>query len=190
MLRPPTHRADAPPVVFLRTDPGLAHARIAAERAALHGAPHPIDRFLGGETRYDLAAVIRCDVLGEVSILDYVGDATLFRLRRLPREVYEQVRSALSANTAHQLCKLGVGDTGQLIGALSFDRARTVDAWAAACRAWLVSIERSPIPWPLAEGVDVCDALHEVDPSIVEAVGVAAFMASSPLRADESLRYA
>jgi len=190
MLRPPTHRADAPPVVFLRTDPGLAHKRIAAERDKLAGAAHPIDRYLAGETRYDLGAVIRCDVLGEVLILDYVGDATLFRLRRLPREVYEQVRSALSASTARRLTELGVTDAGQLIGALSFDRARTVDAWASACRAGLVSIERSPIPWPPAEGVDVCDALHEVDPSIVEAVGVAAFMASAPLRADESLRYA
>lgn len=88
MLRPPQHRADAPIVFVHRTDPAWDHERIDREIKALRDAgkpvsQHPVLRYRGGFTRYDLDTVA-----------DYLGpDATKFYLKRIGLFDWQQIET-------------------------------------------------------------------------------------------------
>lgn len=88
MLRPPTHRADAPIVYVHPTDPAWDKDRIDRELKALRddGKPesqHPVLRYQGGFTRYDVDA-----------IADYLGsDATKFYFKRIGLFDWQQIET-------------------------------------------------------------------------------------------------
>lgn len=92
MLRPPTHRADAPIVYVHPKDPAWDRERIDRELKALRdeGKPesqHPVLRYQGGFTRYDVDA-----------IADYLKpDATRFYLKRIGVFDWQEVESMREA---------------------------------------------------------------------------------------------
>ena len=88
MLRPPTHRADAPIVYVHPSDPAWNKERIDRElreyrEAEKPESTHPVLRYRGGFTRYDVAAVA-----------DYLApDATRFYLKRIGAYDWQEIES-------------------------------------------------------------------------------------------------
>lgn len=95
MLRPPTHRADAPIVFVHPSDPAWDKDRIDRELKALRddGKPesqHPVLRYQGGFTRYDVDA-----------IADYLGpDATKFYFKRIGLFDWQQIETLRDMDVA------------------------------------------------------------------------------------------
>lgn len=99
-LRPPQHRIDAPILFVHATDTAWDEERIQREQQAMRSADppqeassHPVARYLGGFTRYDLDAA--ATVLGQVvTVRDYLDDAkqpTIWKLRRLSADEWYDV---------------------------------------------------------------------------------------------------
>lgn len=90
LKRPPTHRIDAPIQFVHPSDTAWDEPRVLAEQqrmreAELDPTRHPVARYRGGWTRYDLGA--EATLFGDVvSIRDYLDDSkqpTIWTLRRL-----------------------------------------------------------------------------------------------------------
>lgn len=74
-MKPPQHRADAPPILILRDDPAWDFDRISDELKDGDGE-HPVEVYFSGASRYDVATIRE--------YLDPDAEPTEYRLRRLP----------------------------------------------------------------------------------------------------------
>lgn len=83
--RPPANRADAAPIFVHPSDPAWDNARIDAEKAKMDKPEdHPVTRYHGGWTRYDLDAEATLEDGTVVTPSAYLSpDATHIRLKRL-----------------------------------------------------------------------------------------------------------
>lgn len=169
MLRPPTHRADAPIVYVHPSDPAWDHERIARELKEYAAADpvkppsqHPVHRYWDGYTRYDVDAVA-----------EYLKpDATRFYFKRIGVVDWQEIESMKEAQ----------------IGAGSKPRRAVLRALSLA----LTKIENGPTLVGEAgalklEDIDRIAALNYWDDEknatvdILYDVGVAAYTASMPL---------
>lgn len=90
LKRPPQHRVDAPIVYIHPSDSAWQTDRVAAEQAAMKARGeepkmHPVARYQGGWTRYDLDAQFTLEgkVVTARDYLDEAQQPTMWRLHRL-----------------------------------------------------------------------------------------------------------
>lgn len=97
MLRPPSHRADAPIVYVHPSDPAWDNDRIARELKEYREADppkpesqHPVRRYRDGHTRYDITQV-----------QDYIGpDATKWAFKRIGAFDWQDIEGMRDAQLA------------------------------------------------------------------------------------------
>jgi hypothetical protein len=137
-LRPPQYRADASGFLVHESDDAWDRERIAAERekmlaAGLETKHHPVARYLGGWTRYDLDADATL-FDQSVRVREYLDESkkpTIWKLRRLGREEWYEVQALFEGSRARgeprpircnaRCCELGLagvenGPTLELTG--------------------------------------------------------------------------
>ena len=158
MLRPPTHRADAPIVYVHPSDDAWDQDRIKADLA--DKTDHPLQQYWGGYTRYDLTPAVQAY---------FKPDArpTKFYLRRLKWDEWMR-------------CK-GMWERSVVSG-----DPRPVEAFVEACRLGLVRIDNGPEIDPAGGRLSDRDMQRIQDLStdryeMILDVGQAAYQASMPL---------
>jgi hypothetical protein len=102
MIRPPSHRIDAQPIVIMESDSAWDKSRINAECAALgdDALRHPYMQYHAGLTRYDLGAEITLPDGAVRAVTEYLdlAQAWQFHCRRLDSEERYRLDPMLKAN--------------------------------------------------------------------------------------------
>lgn len=174
LKRPPQHRSDAVPIFVHPSDEAWDNDRITAELQELgdEAKMHPVARYLGGWTRYDLDA--QATVAGRtVTAREYIDESkqpTLWKLRRLSfaewYEIQPLVEKALRAGE------------------------RPFSGYLKACICGLANVDNGPtleIPGGRLNAADVAK-LYEIDQELPYAIGEAVYQASIPLTESEGKR--
>lgn len=162
MLRPPTHRADAPIVFIHPHDDAWDHERI--DRDLKDAVDHPMQLYFGGHTRYDLTAEV-------ISYLKSGARPTKFFLRRLHWDEWLKCKAMWERSVMAR-------------------DPRAVDAYVEACRLGLTKIEDGPELHDSTGSVSYRDMQRLQDLStrnydLVLDIGQAVYQASMPLSAAE-----
>lgn len=178
LKRPPPNRVDAPIVFVHPDDPAWDKERIDAEMEALgpRQHEHPIVRYIGGWTRYDLDAQTTYEgkVVTAREYLDETKQPTMWTLRRLTHEEWYEVRPMV--DRSYQLGEL-----------------RQVQAFVRACGYGLKKVDNGPdleLPGGRPSRKDMA-LLHEMGQvqnppvDLIYAIGEAVFQASMPLTETE-----
>ena len=171
LFRPPQHDITAKAVFIVEADDAWDKARIENEREVRdpegkEKETHPVDRYAAGETRYDLDAEMSYG--GEmVTARSYItGRATRFVLRRLSRAHYREIRGDILGGRAARAylnaCRYGLDDVS-VVGVHDGER---------------FELERAPGS-PLTE--KDLDALHDLDPNLIDEIGMAVWLFSRKL---------
>lgn len=102
MIRPPSHRIDALPIVVVEQDTAWDRLKVSAELEALgdDALRHPFIQYHHGATRYDLSAEITTPDGVKRTVLDYLdlAQAWQFHGRRLKCEEVHRLQPMLTAN--------------------------------------------------------------------------------------------
>lgn len=102
MIRPPSHRIDALPIVVVQEDTAWDREKIQAELEALgnDAIRHPYIQYQHGVTRYDIGATITMPDGSQRKVTDYLdlAQAWQFHGRRLNCEEIHRLQPMLSAN--------------------------------------------------------------------------------------------
>jgi hypothetical protein len=177
-LRPPQHRIDAPIVFVHRSDSAWDRDRIEREKADMRKADldprdHPVDRYLGGFTRYhlDAQATVGGEVVTVRSYLDDTKQPTFWRLRRLTvhewYEVHPQWERAVRAKESPTKAYV----MAATLGVVKVENGPTLDLTAGRLTAGDLEKLR-----------EIGEA---IDDDLIVAIGEAVYQASMPLREDE-----
>lgn len=173
-LRPPQHRIDAIATFVHPTDTAWDRDRIETERAAmkelgLAEKDHPVSKYIGGWTRYDIDAAQT--LMGQVvTIRDYLDDSkqpTLWKLRRLTAEEWYEIQPKYERDVRR-------GD-------------RPWAAYIHAGRIGIKSVENGPALEMSGGRLTPSDVqkLDEISHELLYAIGEAVYAASLDLREDE-----
>lgn len=171
---PPQHRADAPIVFVHHDDSAWDMERVRAEQAEIrdtNGDPtqHPVARYLGGYTRYDLDAPGQ--VLGRpTTAREYIDEnkqPTRWTLRRLSWREWYEVQPLFER------------------AAIAKERPRA--AYATACQMGVVKVEAGPTLEFVGGRLTNSDMqrLYEIDQELPYDLGAAVYAASLPLSESE-----
>lgn len=167
---------------------------------AVYGAKaHPIARYFGGATRYDLQAELRLPRAdGEHEIVktaDYFGPgARQFKLRRLPRSIWVEVESEAMSNIAADVRRVNPSTPADELAMLT--AADAVARRRGRERAVLYGLKAADgldLPRTADDDGRSCldpsalDMLHDLDPGLVDLLAKAVIFYSQPLREDEFL---
>lgn len=169
--RPPQHRADTPGIFIPKTDSSFDRDRYDRELAKmkLEGLDinlHPIERYYGGKTRYDLDAVD--ELFGQPvcarNYFDGSKDPERWTLRRLDWAQW---------NSCYALIHDKQFIAGQLL----------------ACRVGVAGVENSPLKLSgAASGMlshEDMQGLHEADSGLITSLGWAVWQYSRELSESE-----
>jgi hypothetical protein len=164
MIRPPSHRIDAQPIVISEHDTAWDRERIKAELDALgdDAARHPFVQYHNAQTRYDLGVVITLPDGTQKAVTEYLdlAQAWQFHGRRLGHEAFYRLQPMLRSNEAL--------------------------AYTAALRECLQRIEGPGAPQIKHDGLgsvtaESVQALFDISPSLPTEIGQALLLASMPL---------
>lgn len=102
MIRPPSHRVDALPIVVSEHDTAWNREKIQAELAAMgdDAIRHPFMQYHAGSTRYDIGAEIQLPDGTSKPVTDYLdlAQAWQFHCRRLTGQEVYRLQPMLKAN--------------------------------------------------------------------------------------------
>lgn len=175
MKRPPQHRADAKIVYVHPADESWDEERILREQEEMREreekpGDHPVARYLGGWTRYDLDAVatLNGETVSARQYLDPSKPATEWHLRRLRVDERYEIDSLLE----------------QDIRAGSMKPRK---AYLRACVLGLKKVENGPELEGAGRRLTANDLekLQDLHPDLPLDIGEAVYTASLPLRDDE-----
>jgi len=175
MKRPPQHRADAKIVYVHPADESWDDERIRDEQDEMKKrgektTDHPVARYLGGWTRYDLDAPATLDgkVVTPREYLDPSKPATEWHLKRLRTEDKYEVDSLIEQDIR--------------AGAL-----RPRKGYLRACVLGISKVEHGPDLEGAGRRLSLDDVavLEDMHPGLPLDIGEAVYTASMPLRDDE-----
>lgn len=174
-LRPPQHRSDAPIIFVHPSDSAWDEPRILAERDKLvelgiEAKHHPVSRYLGGWTRYDLdaEATLFDQAVTPRQYLDEEKRPTFWKLRRLSREEWYEVQGMFEASRAR-------------------GEPRPIKCNARCCELGLIGVDNGPtleLPGGRPSKADL-DRLYAIGHDLQLDIGQAVYQASMPLSAAE-----
>jgi hypothetical protein len=170
-LQPPQYRADAPIVFVHESDGAWDRARIIAEREkmlerGIDPKYHPVSRYLGGWTRYNLdaPATLFDEATTARAYLIESERPTLWKLRRLGREDWYEVQPMWEASRAR-------------------GEPRPMKCYQRCCELGLVGVENGPaleLPGGRPNRSDL-DRLFAIGHDMPFDIGCAVYQASMPL---------
>lgn len=171
-LRPPQHRVDAPIVYIHPNDDAWDLDRVRAEQETMDKpAEHPVAKYMGGFTRYDLNAK---GMVGENEVCpaDYIDEAK------------EPVKWHLKRLNAQQWYEV------QPIWERAVRRDETPwDAYLRCGKYGVSKVDGLKLDGPPGNlTADDVKLLYKIDPELLKDVGEAVYSASLPLREDEKKR--
>lgn len=172
MLRPPQHRVDAPIVFVHPSDPAWDKERVDKEMTELgdRAQYHPVVRYLGGWTRYNIDApgtLADGSVTTAREYLDESKQPTVFKLRRLTFDEWYEVEP--------------------LVEKARRSLESPFAGYIKACRFGLESIENGPaleMPGRRCSHADMTK-LYATRQDLPYDIGEAVYQASMPLTESE-----
>jgi hypothetical protein len=174
LKRPPQHRADATIIFVPRSDDAWDTPRIEAETAAMKARGedpkrHPVARYHGGWTRYDLDAQGTVDGRA-VTVREYLIESrrpTMFYLRRLDMQAWYEVEPQW--------------ESARLRG------ERPMACYLRCCALGLMKVENGPtleMPHARPNLADM-EKLYDIHQDLPYDIGNAVYSASLPLSEEE-----
>lgn len=177
LKRPPQHRIDAPILYVHQSDEAWDHDRIVAEQGEMASRgedphQHPVARYLGGFTRYDLdaAATFAGKVTTPREYLDESKQPTYWKLRRLTWDQWYEVLPLWEKAVR--------------------DNERPIKAYLRACVMGVERAENGPALEPVAGRLTADDIsrLFAIDAELPLVLGEAVYTASMPMTETEGKR--
>jgi len=158
-LRPPQHRIDDQAVFIAEEDDAWDHERIDREARESGRDEHPVVRYWNGETRYQLTPEVK-------GYIDDTKRPESFTLKRIAARRFMQIQSLINSEE------------------------KRFEGYLEAFKSGLDGAENIPVKLKmLANGEVSEDAIDKVcevmGPGIIMEVGVAAYIASTPLTEPE-----